>query len=198
VHEMVEVEDNEDEVDIDVDLEDIAMISEESPEYLDVLEVDTDETKVMVEPSAPAPAGEIIPPAPEPQESRPEAEPMETTIIPSKERTRESSDVVLSTRSSDREVQSDNSEDSRYFFSPEKDQESVNSGSSQPLNQGGHGKSSGASPGLIVFLTFASIAVLVAGFVFGAKLWRRIELERYRGWRPYDFELTEFHDTSRL
>jgi len=52
-------------------------------------------------------------------------------------------------------------------------------------------KSKGSGVGLIFGVLFAVGTVVVVGGFIGYKAWQRIQLSRYRGWRPYDVEMIE-------
>lgn len=68
---------------------------------------------------------------------------------------------------------------------------SEQSTNSQSITSQSTSSSKGSSVGLVFGVLFAVGTVLVVGGFVGYKAWQRIQLSRYRGWRPYDVEMIE-------
>lgn len=51
---------------------------------------------------------------------------------------------------------------------------------------------SGAPAALVAFLTISSLLIASVAGLYAYRLWKSAEMRRRRGWRPYDFELTQF------
>ena len=72
------------------------------------------------------------------------------------------------------------------------EQNSVSTAGEATESMSARSESGGVSGGFVAFLTIGSALVaFLAGFA-SYKLWQRVQLNRYRGWMPYDFELVDF------
>eukprot|EP00210_Caulerpa_lentillifera_P002653 g2534.t1 len=95
----------------------------------------------------------------------------------------------------------DPSVERRYAFADETADSEIITNSESSTNTGvlstsasesnGSSSKDNSSSGLIVGVLFAVLTVFVVGGFVGYKTWQRIQLNRYRGWRPYDVEMIE-------